>query len=412
MKSDNKIVIQNTAMLYIMNIAKMILPLVTLPYLTRVLSVSSYAVVTYVKSCMVYMQLIVDFGFLLSATKEIITYKSDREKLSRIVGDTVAAKLMLSAVSFCVMLVMTFTIDILEENKLFSLLSFGVVFLSAFIPDFLFRGLEKMHIITVRYMVSKLVSTGLTFVFVRSEKDILWIPVLDILSSFIAILMTVFEMKKLKISFHFTGIGSCFRQIRTSAVYFLSDIATTAFSALNTLLIGMFIMRDQVAYWSVALQLITAAQNLYSPIMNGIYPRMLETKDFSMIRKILKIFMPLICIAVLFCLIFAKPIILIINGEKYLDAIPVFRALLPLLILSFPSMIFGWPSLGAINRAKETTKTTVSTAIAQIIGILILIAVNQFTILNLALLRCITEGILLFLRYRYCRIYRNEFRTV
>lgn len=409
MKSDNKVVIQNTAMLYIMTIAKMILPLVTLPYLTRILSVSSYAVVTYVKSCMVYMQMIVDFGFLLSATKDIIQYKNNQKKISQIVGDTVAAKLMLCTVSFGVLLIMCFSIDILKENKLFSLLSFGVVFLSAFIPDFLFRGLEKMHIITVRYVVSKLVSTALTFVFVRSEKDILWIPLLDIISSLIAILMTVYEMKKLKLSFAFSGIWASLRQIRTSAVYFLSDIATTAFSALNTLLIGIFIVPEQVAYWSVALQLITAAQSLYSPIMSGIYPRMLETKNFGMVRNILKILMPLICLAVVLCFIFSEVIIVIINGEKYLPAIPVFRALLPLLILSFPAMIFGWPSLGAINRAKETTKTTVITAIAQVLGILCLILCGQFTIINLAVLRCLTEGVLFLLRYRYCRIYRSEF---
>ena len=54
-------------MLYIMNIAKLVFPLITLPYLTRVLSVDCYGVVSYVKATMVYAQLVVDFGFMLSA---------------------------------------------------------------------------------------------------------------------------------------------------------------------------------------------------------------------------------------------------------------------------------------------------------------------------------------------------------
>ena len=74
MKSN---VIKNTMMLYGMSIAKIVFPLLTLPYLTRVLSVESYGVVSYVKAVMQYMQLVVDFGFMLSGTKDIVNAKND-----------------------------------------------------------------------------------------------------------------------------------------------------------------------------------------------------------------------------------------------------------------------------------------------------------------------------------------------
>ena len=66
-------------MLYGMSIAKIVFPLLTLPYLTRVLSVESYGVVSYVKAVMQYMQLVVDFGFMLSGTKDIVNAKNDHE---------------------------------------------------------------------------------------------------------------------------------------------------------------------------------------------------------------------------------------------------------------------------------------------------------------------------------------------
>ena len=68
-------------MLYGMSIAKIVFPLLTLPYLTRVLSVESYGVVSYVKAVMQYMQLVVDFGFMLSGTKDIVNANNDHEKL-------------------------------------------------------------------------------------------------------------------------------------------------------------------------------------------------------------------------------------------------------------------------------------------------------------------------------------------
>ena len=74
-------------MLYIMNIAKMIFPLIVLPYLTRVLTVPGYGVVAYVKAIMAYMQLIVDFGFMLSGTKDIVMAGEDKDEINRQVGN-------------------------------------------------------------------------------------------------------------------------------------------------------------------------------------------------------------------------------------------------------------------------------------------------------------------------------------
>ena len=71
-------VAKNIILLYGFSIAKILFPLITLPYLTRVLSVEKYGVVAYVKSIMTYMQLVIDFGFMLSGTKEIVQTKDDK----------------------------------------------------------------------------------------------------------------------------------------------------------------------------------------------------------------------------------------------------------------------------------------------------------------------------------------------
>ena len=157
----------NISMLYIMNIAKLIFPLITLPYLTRVLTVECYGVVSYVKATMVYAQLIVDFGFMLSGVKEITQARDDTAQVSRITGNVVLAKTMLSAVSFVVILVAALFIPILRENLLYTILAFVPIALSTLLLDFLFRGLEQMQIITIRYVTMKTISVGLTLVLVR-----------------------------------------------------------------------------------------------------------------------------------------------------------------------------------------------------------------------------------------------------
>ena len=107
-----------------MNITKIVLPLVTLPYLTRVLSKDCYGVVSYVKAVMQYMQVVVDFGFILSATKDVVNCKEDKKRLSYIIGDTMVAKLILVLVSFVALVIMIYAIPILRPHALYTILFF------------------------------------------------------------------------------------------------------------------------------------------------------------------------------------------------------------------------------------------------------------------------------------------------
>ena len=72
--------------------------------------------------------------------------------------------------------------------------------------------------------------------------------------------------------------------------------------------------------------------------------------------------------------------------------------MIPILFFSFPAQVYGWPTLGAIGKVKETTFSTVIAAVAQVLGLVVLICINRFTLINLALLRGITEFILMAVR--------------
>lgn len=405
----NNNMINNTIMLYLMTVAKIIFPLITLPYLTRILSVDSYGVVSFVKSYMVYIQLVVDFGFSLSSVKDIVEANNDKKRIGIITGQTILAKLILSAISLVATLILCPFIPLLGNNLLYTLLSFFVIFLSSFLMDFLFQGIEKMHVMTISFVIMKLISTSLTLVLVKSDLDILWIPMLDIISSIIAIIFTLREVHKYKISIKIKTLKKSIELIKESSVYFISNFATTAFGALNTLLIGIAMDSTQVAYWSVALQLIAAVNTMYSPIVNGIYPQMVREKSLLLIKKILYIFMPIVFVGCTVFFISAKFIVLIVSGEEYLYSVTVLRYLIPILLISFPVMVTGWPTLGAIGKAKETTITTTVTAVAQVLGLIVLMLINKFTLINVAILRCLTELLMLILRVRYCYIFSNEF---
>ena len=344
-------VVGNTIMLYLMSFAKLIFPLLTLPYLTRVLTTDTYGFVSYVKSCMTYMQLIVDFGFILSSVKDIVNANEDKEKIGSIIGKTYMSKAILVIASAAVLIVMCLTIKVLQLDLLFVLLSFIAVATTLFLADFFFRGIEKMQYITMVYLISKGVSVLFTFVFVKGDETVLWIPILDIVSNMVASIISMVIIKRMGISIRLAKIRDCFAMIKDSFVYFLSSIATTAFSALNTILIGIYLSDlTQVAYWSLCLNIITAIQGLYAPICNSVYPHMIKEKSLKFIHKTLMIIMPVVICGCVLCFVLAKTALLVVGGEEYVEAYSLFRWMIPIHFFSFPAQLYGWPTLGAIGK--------------------------------------------------------------
>lgn len=402
-------VVKNTTWLFVFQIAKILFPFITLPYLTRVLSTEVYGSVAYVKTVMNYMQIIVDFGFVLSATKNIVKLKNNKKELEYVVGDTLIARIIMGIIGFIVLMLLIICLPILRHNMLYTVLSYIVIFESVFLMDYLFRGLEKMHVITIRFILMKIISTLLTFILIKSDSNVLLIPILDILSSLFAIGLVFIETKKLNLEFKFSGFKKAFLSIKESFVYFLSNAASTSFNALSTILIGIMISSTEVAFWCVCMQVIGSITACYSPISDGIYPEMIRSKDYNLILKIEKIFIPIVFTGCILMYVMSTFILNVLGGEKYLEAVPVFRLLIPVLFFGFLSVIHGWPALGAIDKNKETTITTIISIIIHILLLIILIIINRFTLINIALIRSLTEIVLFLTRFYYCKKYNNLF---
>ena len=113
---QTKRIATNTVMLMIFNIAKILFPFFTLPYLTRVLSTDTYGSVTYVKTVMTYMQILVDFGFVLSATKDIVKVREDKTKMGYVIGDTMIARIILGIIGFIIIIVLALTFNSCAAN--------------------------------------------------------------------------------------------------------------------------------------------------------------------------------------------------------------------------------------------------------------------------------------------------------
>lgn len=406
---ERRNVATNTFMLYLMTFAKIILPLLTFPYLTRVLSVSVFGSYSYVRNCSNYFILILEFGFMYSTTTDIVNANRNKKKINYICSETFTARILLCFAIAAVYLIMCFSIEILRETLVFSLLSIIPVLLTCLLPDYLFRGLEVMDVLTIRFLVSKSLSTALVFLFVKDSSDLVWIPILDTFGTLISIFLTYSSVKKMGVTIRMISIKEGIIALKKSFIYFLSDFASTMFSLLNTFLIGIFLSAEDVSYWGVAYTLVSAIQSLYYPITNAIYPRMVNTKSLKLLKIILFIFLPIVFLGCVCSYYLAPFAIEISSGGNYHQSIPIFRILLIMLFFSFPALMLGWPALGALGKVKETTFTTIMASVLHCVLLVILTLFNEFNLINIAIARAITEFSMFIFRFIYVLKYKRLF---
>ncbi len=408
MQTQSKKIVNNTIMMYLMTIAKLVIPLISLPYLTRVLSVDCYGSVAFVKSLMSYFQIFIDFGFLLSATKDIISILKKDEKPNKLVGNSLYAQMLLCLMCIVAVVICIFCFDILKGFELYTLLSLVVCMLSIFLFEYVFKAYEQMGKIAIRYVLMKVIALILTLCFVKSDADILLIPIFDIVASIVAIAMVYFQLRKMgiKIDFDIRRFKDAWKSLSKSFVYFISNFATTAFSALNTVIIGVALSISDVAYWSVAMQLVGVVQALYNPIITSAHPAMIREKNLKIIHKIMLIYMPMIFVGCGLILLLGDWAVTLVFTEKYLMSSTIFKWLIPLLIFSFPAMLYGWPALDSINKTKATTISTIIGAVIQVTGLGVIALIGHFNLITIAIVRNISEAI--FCTIRMSIVYKNK----
>lgn len=406
--NDIKTVFSNTIMLYILQISKYIFPLLTFPYLTRVLQPDKYGIIVFINAVLVYFQLVIDFGFLQSGTKDCALCKDDPDKLKNTVASIVQAKLIIALLGMIVVFALSYSVKEFFDKRYFFILSYLSVFISSFSADYLFRGLQVMKIITYRTIVIKILYTILIFVFVRSTEHYMRIPIITGIGELIANIWTWWYIKKtLKINVKLVSILDTFAALKESSMFFLSRIATTAYTSSNTVILGFVYQNEALlAQYGVANTLIISIKQMFGPLADSLYPHMIQKKDYNLIRKVLLILIPIICIGVVGLFFLAEPIIIFISGNQYADSVPIFKAMLPGVLVILPSYLFGFPVLGAMGKMKAANLSVIIAAGFHIIGLCFLYITGHFTFISVALLTCATEIVVLL--YRSVSIFKGR----
>lgn len=390
----------NTFFQYLLQIAKYIFPFITVPYLTRVLGPDVYAIRAYILAVMTIMQVFLDFGFTAYGTKAIAQAKNDLALIKTETSAIMMLRFALCLIGAAALLPACALITILNANILYVFIAYIGVCLTALLPDFIFQGQEDMSIITKRYVASQVISIFLIFFLIHSSEDILLVPIIETIATAIGLIWSWHNVVVVKQIFLVKVSLLKFKKVfMETSIFFLSSASTVLFSSLTTILIGIYINDEAlISYWSIAISVISAVQSLYTPIANSLYPHMVKRKDIKLTKFLLIAGTIAALIGAFGFAYLSDFIMLIIGGGEYVEGSYILVLLSPLLFLSYPAIILGYPVLAAVDKTSLLTISSIISSVFHIIGLIVLLLTNNFNIISISLLRCLTEFVLVFFR--------------
>ena len=412
--SKQHLLAQNTVFLYLMTFSTYALNLLTIPYLTRVLGPTVYGHIGLAVGYMTYIQIILDFGFILSATQLISDNREDSNYASSIITSVTIVKVGLC----CVVLIVLYGLYRLNFFDVAVVKLLAVYLLSylcaALLPDYFYRGIENMKVISIRTVSIKILFTILIFIFVKSKEDVLFVPVSMLVGNFLALLITYYDLhKRYRIHLRKPSIRKALEMLKISIPFFVSRFASTFYQALDVIVLGkLYGSSPVVGYYSSADKLIALAKTGSSPLADSLYPYMLKNKNYKLVKKLLLIVMPIITAGAIIVAIFAEPICVLLFGSEYREAGNILRLLLPIAWVVLPSYIIAFPIMSPLGLVKYTNISNVIGMFFQIIGFAVLYIFGVFNVYTICGLTSITEMLVFLFRLAVVLIHLSKNKKV
>ncbi len=336
---DKKRLMSNFFSLSVLQGANYILPLLTLPYLVRVLGVEYFGLLAFATAMITYFQILTDYGFDLTATREISIHRENKEKVVEIFSSVMTIKFILMFVSFFLLASLVFIFEKFSKDVVIYFLTFGIVIGQVLFPVWFFQGMERMKYITYLNILSKVIFTIAIFVFVQEQSDYYLVPFLTSIGFMIAGIWSLYLIKKeFGISFQLQTHLTIKKYFIDGWDVFVSRIFVSLYTTINILLLGFFTNHTVVGYYAIAEKIVNAVGGLFTPANQTIYPYMAKIynkqkeKFFDFTKKVAISYLVLAIVMCIALYIFSEFIVRIISGNVDVNIMNIYYVLIFTLI--------------------------------------------------------------------------------
>ncbi len=371
---DGKTVFANFGYLLLLQIAGYVFPLITMPYLARVIGTEGFGKIAFATAVVVWFQTMADWGFNLTATRDVAQHKDDKEKVSHIFSNVLWSRCLLTLISLCLLLALIAIVPYFRENSAVILITFLTIPGQIMFPDWMFQALEKMKYTTIFNLLMKLLFTVCVFIFIHQKEDYLIQPLLSTIGYFICGCGALYLiLHKWGYTLYRPKWDEMLKAIKGSTDVFINNIMPNFYNSCSVMLLGVFSGATANGLFEGGNKLPTIFYQFQSVLSRAFYPFLARRPDKHVFYAKLNIGISII--GAISLLLVSPWAIRIILGEEFEDSVIVMQILSVSIVFLAMSHTYGINYL-IINHKEKYLRNL--TFISSLLGICISIPLVYF----------------------------------
>jgi len=357
----------------LLTLSSFLFPLITFPYVSRVLQPENYGRVNFAASFVAYFNMLAQLGVPTYGIRAAAAARGDRDGLSRTAQELLRLNLLMSALAYLALTLCLLFIPRVGQDWPLLLVFSLTILLNSIGMEWLYQGLEQYAYITVRSVVFKAVALAATFLFVRSEGDYLIYAAVAIFASSASNLLNFFHARRYITLRPLRGCDIR-RHLRPAAVFFAMACATTIYASLDEVMLGFMTSNTDVGYYHAAVKVKTILVGIVTALGAVLLPRATYYVEHGLLdefRRITGRALHFVLLAAaplsLYFLLFAREGILLLSGSAYANAVLPMQILMPTLLLIGVTNVLGIQILVPTGREKTVLVSEIAGAAVDLV---------------------------------------------
>lgn len=375
-KTDIKIhsIKYNLFMNVILKTSAFIFPLITFPYVSRVLGAEANGNISFASSVISYFSLCASLGIPSYGIRKCAEVRDDRELLSKTVEELLIINIICTVISYAILIVLIFIIpQFYNQRVLFWITSLSIIFNTLGV-DWFYQSIEQYDYITIRNILFKIIAVVLMFTFIHEKKDYIFYAGITVIGSVGSNILNMLRLNHY-VTFRKYHNYNFIQHLRPIIVLFLYNATTTIFTNLDQVMLGFMSNGKEVGYYAatvkiknILISIITALGSVMLPRVAYYLKKNEKGKFVFLIRESFDfIFVSAVPIAIFF-VVESRYIILFLAGNGYEKSVTIMQLIAPSVIFIGLSSVTAWQLLIPL---KMETYTVIGAIIGATVNLII-----------------------------------------
>lgn len=392
---------------FVMNAAlamsSIIFPIVTFPYVSRILMPSGTGRVTFATSLISYFSIFAQLGIPTYGIRACAQVRDDRAKLSKTVHELLIINLIMSFFVYIFLGVALVTVPRLFEDRILYIIISSTILLNVIGMEWLYKGLEKYSYITIRSVIFKFIALIAMFVFVHKKDDYITYGAISIFAASASNILNIIHARKY-IDFSFIGHYDLRKHLKAVLVFFAMSCATTIYTNLDTVMLGFMKSDIDVGYYNAAVKIKVILVQVVASLGGVLLPRCsyyVEKGMWAEFKRICSKALNFVVVIALplsvYFIIYAQDAIVFLSGAEYLGAIFPMKIIMPTLLFIGITNILGLQILVPLGKERIVLYSEIAGAITDLL--LNIILIPKFGASGAAMGTLVAEFVVLSVQY-------------